>query len=190
VGGASKPEQREDMTMNLQQLLAERREKDEFFKASAYSPLTPEQQAAFDGLRYYEPNPDLDMIVTVEPSNNTETVIFETTTGDTQQYRRYGQFTFRVDGEEVQLTLFVGQHGYFLPFVDANAGKETYAAGRYLEPESLGGQRFHVDFNVAYSPYCAYGPAWSCPITPAENHLKVAIRAGEMLPIGDWVQYP
>ena len=27
---------------------------------------------------------------------------------------------------------------------------------------------------------------YSCPLTPAENRLKVPIRAGEKLPKGDW----
>lgn len=174
--------------MNAEQLLASRREKDEFFKASAYSPLTPEQQAAFDGLRYYDPNPDLDLVVNVESLADPDSVIFETTTGDTQHYRRYGTFTFQVDGQDVTLTLYVGQHGYFLPFVDAGAGIETYGAGRYLEPEPLGDNKFHVDFNQAYNPYCAYSPYWSCPITPAENRVNVAIRAGEKLPEGEWVE--
>jgi len=71
--------------------------------------------------------------------------------------------------------------------VDAGAGVETYPAGRYLEPERLDDGRFHVDFNQAYNPYCAYNDAWNCPITPAENRLKVAIRAGEKLPQGAWV---
>ncbi len=71
--------------------------------------------------------------------------------------------------------------GYFLPFVDALAGKETYGAGRYLEPEPLGKGLFLVDFNLAYNPYCAYNDMWSCPISPAENHLKIPIRAGEKL---------
>ena len=61
------------------------------------------------------------------------------------------------------------------------AGRETYPAGRYLEPEPLAGNRFLVDFNIAYNPYCAYNEKWSCPIAPAENRLKVAVRAGEML---------
>jgi uncharacterized protein (DUF1684 family) len=74
-----------------------------------------------------------------------------------------------------------------LPFVDAGAGTETYPAGRYLEPEYLGNNIFHIDFNHAYSPYCAYGDGWSCPITPAENRLKVSIRAGEKIPQGEWV---
>ena len=41
------------------------------------------------------------------------------------------------------------------------------------EPEALGGDKFLVDFNVAYNPYCAYNPNWSCPLTPFENWLRV-----------------
>jgi uncharacterized protein (DUF1684 family) len=36
-----------------------------------------------------------------------------------------------------------------------------------------------VDFNYAYNPYCAYSERYSCPLPPAENWLKVPIRAGE-----------
>jgi uncharacterized protein (DUF1684 family) len=105
----------------------------------------------------------------------------QTTTGDVQMYIRYGHFKFSVEGQETVLTIYQGEHGYFLPFVDSLAGKETYPAGRYLEPEELPGNHFLVDFNIAYNPYCAYNEAWSCPITPAENRVKVPIRAGEKL---------
>jgi uncharacterized protein (DUF1684 family) len=36
-----------------------------------------------------------------------------------------------------------------------------------------------VDFNMAYNPYCAYNPMWTCPIPPKENRLSVPIEAGE-----------
>jgi uncharacterized protein (DUF1684 family) len=176
--------------MNKEELLALRREKDQFFKASPHSPLSPEQQDAFTGLSYYEPNPALDLIVTVEPLGSSDNeVVIETTSGDTRRYRRYGQFRFTVDGQDTQLTLYEAPHGYFLPFVDANAGIETYSAGRYLEPDELGDGQFHIDFNLAYNPYCTFGSGWSCPITPSENRLKVAIRAGEKNPTGDWVTH-
>lgn len=172
--------------MNAQNLLRMRREKDAFFKAHPQSPLTPDQQAAFNGLSYYDPNPDLDLTVTVEPFADKVAVPVQTTTGDTRHYLRYGEFKFTVDGQEARLTIYQTDHDFFLPFTDANSGKETYGAGRYIEPEFLGGNRFHVDFNQAYNPYCAYGDGWSCPITPAENRLKVAIRAGEKTPVGAW----
>ena len=168
-------------------LVTARRAKDDFFKHHPQSPLTPEQQAAFTGLRYYPPNPALDLTVTVEPLDG-KAVPIQTTTGEVRQYRRFGRFTFEVEGQAAALTIYEADFGFFLPFVDAGAGTETYPAGRYLEPEYLGDNRFQVDFNQAYNPYCAFGPAWSCPITPAENRLKVAIRAGEMIPVGGWVE--
>ena len=79
------------------------------------------------------------------------------------------------------LTVYANPQGFFLPFVDALAGTETYGAGRYLDPEPLGGGRVLLDFNRAYNPYCAYNEQWSCPITPRENRLAVPIRAGEKL---------
>jgi uncharacterized protein (DUF1684 family) len=173
--------------MNTEQLLARRRQNDAFFKQHPQSPLTPEQKATFNGLRYYDPNPALDLTVTVQPVDDEQIVTIQTTTGDIRQHRRYGTFTFTVDGQDATLTIFEASHGFFLPFVDAGAGAETYGAGRYLEPEALGDNRFHVDFNRAYNPYCAYSPDWSCPITPAENRVKVHIRAGEKMPEGDWV---
>ena len=176
--------------MNIEEIRALRREKDQFFKASPHSPLSPEQQDVFAGLSYYEPNEALDLVVTVEPlpPGNNEIVI-ETTSGDVRRYQRYGRFSFTVEGQAVQLTIYEAPHGYFLPFMDANAGSETYSAGRYLEPEALEGGQFHVDFNAAYNPYCTYGSGWSCPITPAENRLTVAIQAGEKNPTGDWVEH-
>jgi uncharacterized protein (DUF1684 family) len=161
-----------------------RREKDEHFKHDPYSPLTPEQRETFSGLSYFPENPALALEVEVEPFDPPETIEMATSTGDAQTYKRYGRFTFEVDGEPAELTIYAGQHGFFLPFVDALANQETYGAGRYLEPDYLGGNRFRVDFNVAYNPYCAYNDAWRCPLTPFENRVKVPIRAGEKLFLG------
>jgi hypothetical protein len=110
-----------------------------------------------------------------------DSIEMQTTTGDIQVYQRYGRFRFTVDGQEAELTLYLGEFGYFLPFIDNLAGKETYPAGRYLEPEPLGEGRFLIDFNLAYNPYCAYNDYWSCPLTPPENRLKVPVRAGEKI---------
>ena len=162
-------------------LEAFRHEKDDFFHHDPHSPLTPDQRLDFAGLRYFPENPELDLKLEVEEFSEKEIVTMQTTTGDVQDYERFGRFRFTVEGEEVELTLFHNPHGFFLPFADSLAGKETYGAGRYLEPDLLPDGRFHVDFNLAYNPYCAYNELYSCPITPAENRLKVPIRAGEMV---------
>jgi uncharacterized protein (DUF1684 family) len=156
-----------------------RQEKDEYFKEDPYSPLTPEQQREFIGLNYFPDNPALRLEVSVTEFQPQDVIQMATSTGAAQTYRRYGRFEFTVDGQPAALTIYRADHGFFLPFADALAGSETYGAGRYLEPEPLGGGRFSVDFNLAYNPYCAYNENWSCPLTPAENRLKVAVRAGE-----------
>ncbi|MEK6751189.1 MAG: DUF1684 domain-containing protein [Chloroflexota bacterium] len=165
----------------MTELDAFRAEKDEFFGGHSQSPLTPEQKKDFKGLQYFPENDALRLEVQVVEFENKEKFEMQTSTGDVQVYEKFGKFHFEVDGDEVELTIYQSQHGFFLPFVDSLAGKETYPAGRYLEPEPLAGGRFLVDFNIAYNPYCAYNEMWSCPITPAENRLKAEIRAGERL---------
>ena len=153
--------------------------KDNFFAGHPQSPLTPEQKRKFSGLNYFEENPDLQLEVKLDKFLDQQQVDIQTSTGQTQTYNRYGKFKFAVDGQEAELTLYSSDHGFFLPFADSLAGDETYPAGRYLEPDPLVGDRFLVDFNMAYNPYCAYNEMWSCPLTPPENRLKVPIRAGE-----------
>ena len=86
-----------------------------------------------------------------------------------------------MNGEPVALVVYrsVGGDGYFLPFMDATTGEESYSDGRYLDLPSTDDGRLVVDFNYAYNPYCAYNPNWSCQIPPSENRLTVSITAGE-----------
>ncbi len=158
-----------------------RADKDRFFAVDPQSPFTPEQKRDFHGLNYFPENPALRLAVTVEEFQKKDQVQMQTTTGGVQPYTRFGRFKFPVEGQEAELTIYADPNGFFLPFVDSLAGIETYGAGRYLEPESLGSGKFLVDFNLAYNPYCAYNERWSCPITPSENRLKVPIRAGEKI---------
>ena len=158
-----------------------RKMKDDFFAQDGQSPLTTAQKKAFKGLKYFPLNPELDLVVTIVEFPDKQQVEMQTSTGDIQVYERFGKFTFTVDDQTAELTIFSSDSGYFLPFVDNLAGKETYPAGRYLEPEPLENGRFRVDFNLAYNPYCAYNEYWSCPLTPFENRLKIPIRAGEKL---------
>lgn len=153
--------------------------KDDFFRTDPHSPLTADQKRSFTGLNYFPENSDLDLRLEVVRFPEEQHVQIQTTTGDIQTYLRYGQVRFEVDGHEVELTVYSNEHGYFLPFADALAGDETYGAGRYIEPERTADGLLHVNFNLAYNPYCAYNELYSCPITPAENRIKVPIRAGE-----------
>lgn len=143
--------------------------------------MTSTQKRAFNGLAYFPEDPQLRFEVQVERFSEQVEVPIPTSTGEVQAYKRYGKFHFQVDGQDAELTLFAAPHGYFLPFVDKLAGEQTYPAGRYLEPQPLGNDRFLIDFNLAYNPYCAYNERWSCPLTPSENRLTVPIHAGEKI---------
>lgn len=167
--------------MNEQALLAERRNKDTFFKSHPQSPLSKAQREHFEGLAYFDPNPALDLTLEAEEFVDKASVTMQTTTGDLRDYEKWGKIRFEVSGETAELTLFYSpdHEFFFLPFMDTTNGAESYSGGRYLEPEYLGGGKFHVDFNLAYAPYCAYGDQWSCPIPPLENRLKLRIEAGE-----------
>ena len=106
--------------MYEEEVLAFRRQKDEFYKTSPDSPLTPQQQAGFDGLRYFPPNPAYIFTVDAERLDG-EAFAISTTSGDTRTYRRYARFTFTVPGAEqpAALTLYQTPHGFFLPFIDS-----------------------------------------------------------------------
>ena len=165
----------------MSQLDEFRAEKDQFFRDDPHAPLLPEQKAAFTGLAYYDEDPAAVFELEPHPFPDQEVLDMQTSTGDAASYLRWARIRFEVGGEPAELTLYRDpQSGaLFLPFQDANAGGETYGAGRYLDVHEIEGGRLHVDFNYAYNPYCAYNEHWSCPVPPAENRLRVAVRAGE-----------
>jgi uncharacterized protein len=157
-----------------------RRMKDEFFTRGGDSPLTDEQRAAFTGLRYFAPDPSFHYEVTLDRATAAPPEEIQTSTGSVQRLARAGTLRFRVGGTDVSLVAFEQGHELFIPFRDATSGGETYGAGRYLEAHPLGHDRYDLDFNSAYNPYCAYNENWSCPLPLRENWLAVPIRAGEM----------
>jgi len=160
-------------------LEANRAEKERFFRTSPYSPI--EDRAGFTGLNYYPPDPAYRYTLPLQRADEPEPLTFPTSTGDEQTYFRIGTIEFEVEGQPARLAIYSSPHHdeLFLPFRDATSGRETYGAGRYLEPEVLPDGNLLVDFNLAYNPFCAYSDDYSCPLPPFENYLKVAIRAGE-----------
>jgi uncharacterized protein (DUF1684 family) len=175
--------------MNRSKLIADRRDKDAFFRNHQHSPLTPAQRQTFSGLSYYPENKKLVIDVTVERFAEQQQILMQTNRDELRPFFKHGTFEVEVEGKAATLTVYRSPDGhYFLPFVDANAGTETYPAGRYLDLHTDDGMTFHVDFNLAYNPYCAYNNMFICPMTPPDNRIDIPIRAGEKLPEGDWVE--
>lgn len=164
-----------------------RAEVDDFMQFHPQSPLEADERETFAGLHYYDENEALIFVVTPQLFPEDEPLVELTTnTGEIRLHRRWARVTFAVDGEEAALTIYTNPAGdeLFLPFKDATNGRETYGAGRYLDDNRPGLRRLvdgrvKVDFNYAYNPFCAYSPAYSCPLPPAENWLTLPLVAGE-----------
>ena len=166
--------------INMINLVDFRKQKGIFFEADHHSPLSMEQKQNFQGLSYFQENPALRFDLEVKPFDEHDQVQMQTSTGEIKDYLKYGRFRFEVEGIAAELTVYTSDDGEaFVPFRDKTSGKETYGAGRYLELEHYDGNNFQVDFNLAYNPWCAYSPDYSCPIPPEENRLSVPIQAGE-----------
>lgn len=175
------------------ELNAFRAEKDQFFARAPQSPIPHEDRhAGFNGLSYYPPDLAFRVPAEVVPFDFPAVVQMATSTGEIRPQLRYAELRFRIGDQELHLVGFTDPEDaaepeeLFVPFRDATSTHDTYGAGRYLEiaVEYQGSgdaktQTATIDFNLAYNPYCAYSPYYSCPIPPAENTLPIAITAGE-----------
>lgn len=93
-----------------------------------------------------------------------------------------GALVFDIDGKEYRLDPEgkPGDKSYFLIFTDETSGRETYGAGRFLSIEAPGADGItYIDFNKAYNPPCVFSPFATCPLPPKQNHVPLAITAGE-----------
>ena len=171
----------------VEQITKERTDKDDFMRNAESSPFA-NSQASFTGLNYFAPDLKFRLQANLTPIAKREMVTLTTNTGDGQSYIKYAWAEFDLDNLHHRLLILeVTEAGpekgkLFLAFADQTSANETYGAGRYLDIKKVpGANTILLDFNNAYNPYCAYNDIWSCPITPAENRLKIAIRAGEQV---------
>ena len=165
-------------------LKKEREEKDLSFRGRTNSPFEEADRRMFTNLVYYEPNLDYRVKVKLEDIEPKDTVHMPMTNGSTEAYLRYALANFELNGEAQRLTLYKKikeeKEELFVPFTDKTNGFDTYGGGRYLDvPFKEGAKTATLDFNRAYSPFCAYNPEYVCPVPPKENRLTVAVEAGE-----------
>ncbi len=160
-------------------------EQNEFCKSDD-SPILETDKPEFGGLHYFDYNPNFRFEGPFHIYENPDTVIIYGSKQDERPSIKFGYFEFSFDSKKHQLQIFKilrkkpQKNDYlFLGFTDATSNKETYGGGRYINLE-LNEENFYlVDFNYAYNPYCAYNPKYSCAIPTRENHLEIAIEAGE-----------
>lgn len=169
----------------LAKLRAARQQKDQTLRTAASSPVPAAQRATFAGLRYFPPASAFRVLaqLTRQPGRLPQPLAMSL--GAPESYQRWGTAEFELNGQPQKLTLLqkTGDQQLFVPFTDPTNGRQTYAAGRYLDlalPPAEANE-VELDFNQAYSPYCAYNHDFSCPKPPAENRLTVAVAAGEQV---------
>jgi hypothetical protein len=169
-----------------EQVEAERENKRQYFRESRHSPLPPDMRGdQFPGLDYFEPDPDYRFVLPLHEHDEKEVITVETTADGEQQYLRWGEFRFELDGEQYTLQAYRPNREadrLWVPFRDQTNDEETYGAGRYIDLEfnhHRTDDGWVLDFNAAYNPTCAYNYAYECPMIPMDNWLDVRIEAGE-----------
>jgi len=141
-------------------------------------------------MHFFAIDPGFRVTSNFTPAKNAKWFAMKTSGTETQTYRKYGVLTFKIHDTTVRLTVYQSQSlmtstdyadYLFIPFTDNTSGNESYGGGRYLDYKisDIKNNKLLLDFNKAYNPYCAYTTGYNCPIPPAENDLKVAIKAGE-----------
>ena len=141
----------------------------------------------FSGLDFYPIDSTYRVTGSFKRTPNEKPFLMPTTTQRTPEYVKYGEATFYLKGKEFTLNFYQNtdtefQKKYknylFLPFTDYTSGNGSYGGGRFIDMRIPESDTVVIDFNKAYNPYCAYNPTRSCPIPPAENDLKIFIKAG------------
>jgi uncharacterized protein (DUF1684 family) len=100
--------------------------------------------------------------------------------GDTEASPSPGYATFELEGMKLRLEPIAEDNRLFFMFKDLTSGKQTYPAGRFLYSGLPKDGKVALDFNKAQNPPCAFTRYATCPLPPRQNHLAVAIDAGEL----------
>jgi uncharacterized protein (DUF1684 family) len=169
--------------------------RERLFREHPQSPVPRPARGAFVA-SHFAYDPALRFVAALEPAPPVQpgalALQLPNSGADTLSFSRVGrvQIPFADGSRSLSVFWMAGYAGgLFIPFRDATNGAETYGAGRYLvdaaKSADLGGDpsagTLILDFNFAFQPSCAFDPRWACPLSPPENRLDHAIRAGERL---------
>lgn len=133
----------DDVDQWREELESKRDEKDEFFADHPQSPIPPEEREEFDGLDYFDPDPDYRVAATATVHDDPEVVLMDTTAGREMRYLRVATLEFALEraDEELEDGTFElnayqlespNEEPLFVPFRDkTTASKATRAAGTW-----------------------------------------------------------
>jgi uncharacterized protein len=168
-------------------LVEMRIEKNEEFSDPQRTALPVDRLKGFEGLNYYFPFPEMRFHTAFVAEAGTDTVSLTKRKGQVVPYLRRGYVKFKWQEKSYSLDVFgpvdtQGGDYLWLPFFDANSGKDVYEGGRYLDILVGEDGMVDLDFNYAYNPLCDYNPErYNCTLPPLGNTLPFAVNAGEKM---------
>lgn len=138
--------------------------------------------ANFKGIETYPIDASWRIEAELRPYHPAKIIQIPTVLGTVRKQPSPGALVFKVEDKTYSLDS-VSEHGegrLFVIFSDLTTGVDTYGGGRFLyvdkPPE---GSKTFIDFNKAYNPPCAFSAYSTCPLPPQQNHLPLAVTAGE-----------
>lgn len=150
------------------------------------SPLKEEELNYMD---FYTPDETWKLTCQCVTDPNNIIVDMPTYSGLVKKYKIYGEAICHFNNDTFSLKLYqnvqnrnpLNAQYLFLPFKDLTNGDTTYGGGRYinLNINDITQGEIVIDFNKAYNPWCAYSDGYNCPVPPKDNHISIAIKAGE-----------
>jgi uncharacterized protein (DUF1684 family) len=170
----------------IQEVQQYRQEKDDYMKNNPTSPFNQDSMIQFEPLKYYDVNPAFVFESKLYEYPQKDTITVYGTKGEARKAVKYGYVTFDYNKKPYKVNIYKGtasngEEYYSIWFTDQTTGDETYGVGRYIDfdinPDS--NYVYTIDFNLAYNPYCAYSARYSCAIPTKEDHLDLAVTAGE-----------
>lgn len=91
-----------------------------------------------------------------------------------------GTVAFNIGDQVFELEAYLSGERLFFVFGDATNRDDTYGAGRFLYADAPDeDDRTVLDFNLAYSPPCAFNDFSTCPVASPRNRLPIRVEAGE-----------
>ncbi len=142
---------------------------------------TREERRLFPPRNWYPINEALRLPATYTRYSTPRIVKMPDILGAIVDQRMEGFVAFELNGVKYELVVEeLPDKRLFVQFMDSTNGNPTYPSGRYHYTDAHENGHVFVDFNKAYSPPCAFTDYATCTFPSQENHLKVAVEAGEI----------
>jgi uncharacterized protein (DUF1684 family) len=136
----------------------------------------------FKGIERFPVNPKWKIKAQFQAYDKPQTIEIPNVLGSISNDPSPGKLRFELDGQKYSLDPIADPDDkrWFIIFSDKSSGEDTYGAGRFLYIDAPGEDGTTIiDFNKAYNPPCAFTPYATCPLPPEQNHLAIAVKAGE-----------